>query len=113
MAPLVISQDSDLTDSEEEKKEIKTSKESVENNNEELNISTSPADASEHVASKVSDTSIEVDCKTDENSVAETSAVDATPVTYRTLKLRTIFSDFSCDLDATILSDGVIRVLLR
>ena len=55
----------------------------MQNNNEELLISTSSAEASENVASKVSNTSIvEVDCKTDENSVAETSAVDATPVTY-------------------------------
>ena len=83
MEPLVISQDPNLTDSEEEKKEFKTSKEFVENNNEELIILTSSPDASEHVASKVSATYIvEVDCKTDENSVAETSAVDATPVTY-------------------------------
>ena len=83
MAPLVATQDPDLTDSEEEKIEKKTSEESVKNTNEEIIISTSTADASEHVSSKVSDTSIvEVDCKSDENSVAETSAVDASQVKH-------------------------------
>ena len=82
MAPLVVTKDPDLTDSEEEKNETKLTEESVKITIEDIS-STISADASEPVSSTVSEKSTtEVDCIEsqtiiDENSVAQTSAVDA------------------------------------
>ena len=55
MAPLVIAQDPDLTDSEEEKKYIQNSTESVQEENKQLNIlPSSAASSSEIVVSESS-----------------------------------------------------------
>ena len=83
MAPLVIAQDPDLTDSKEEKKEIQKSTESVQENNEQLLIGTTSGEASEIKATNISETSsLEVAFKNNEHSVQETSAVDDPTAKY-------------------------------
>ena len=84
MAPLVIAQDPDLTDSKEEKKEIQNSTESVQEKNEQLIIPPSSAESStEIVASESSDASkFKVASENVEHSVQETTAVDEQPATF-------------------------------
>ena len=84
MAPLVIAQDPDLTDSEEEKKEIQNSTESVQEKNEQLIIPPSSAESStEIVASESSDASqLKVASENVEQSVQQTTAVNEQPATF-------------------------------
>ena len=82
MAPLVVTQDPDLTDSEEEKDDTKAPEQSVQITNQDIS-STITADASEPVTATVSEKpTTEVDgiqsqTIIEDNSVAQTSAVDA------------------------------------
>ena len=84
MAPLVIAQDPDLTDSEEEKKEIQNSTESVQEKNEQLIIPPSSAESStEIVASESSDASqLKVASENVEQSVQQTTAVNEQPAPW-------------------------------